>query len=398
MVISVCLVCIGETTLSIGAEALSEDEFRQRISKASRGQIEVTFLLRKRENETDESGDVRIIRLRKLKWLSRWVSYPIICFRNLPLLIKQHVFVAPGVGLDGFFVCLFCKLFRKKSVITIHGHYEEEWRLHQHSKLRSICNKIYERFVLKFADIIVVNDEQIKERLIEKGVNPSHLSIRYVFADTEKFYRKNIDERRFLEVKRTHKLPDKYVLFVGRLDDWDGVMDMLEVFKKIHAELPPYKCVLLGDTGIEKALSKSRMNSFIRINSLDNEVIQTGKVNHQLMPYFYYGADLIMLPLHPPQAGVGRIILEALSMEVPVIITDIGVFHRVVVNGETGYRIPIKDIDLMASQAIYLLENPDLRKQFGSNGRKLVQIKYDINIYIDNWVNSITSLVSKSES
>ena len=398
MVIRVCLTSMVERTLSIGAGALSEDEFRQRISRASQGQIEVIFLLREGENKTDESGDVKIVRLKKIKRLPRWVSYSIICFKNLPLLMKQDVLVAPTVELDGFFVCLFCKLFRKKSMITIHGHYEEEWRTwHHYSKLRIMLNNIYARFTLKFADMIVVNDEQIKEKLIHKGVNPSRLSVRYVFVDTEKFSRKTINAKKFQEVKSTYKLPDKYVLFVGSLDECDGIMDMLEVFKRIHAELPAYKCVLIGDVKIGKELLKSRINTFIIENSFDNEIIQTGKVDHDLMPYLYYGADIIILPMHPPQAGVGRVILEALSIEIPVITTDIGVLYRGVVNGETGYRVPLGDIDLMASKAIYLLEKPDLRKKFGSNGRKLVQIKKnDINIYIDNWVNSIRSLMYES--
>lgn len=393
MVIRVCIGSIGETSMSIGG--LSEDEFRQRINEVSKGQIEVIFLLGE-GNKTDKPRDVKIICLRDIKWLPRWVSYPIICFKNLPLLMKQDVFVTHTVGLDGFFACLFCKLFRKKSMITIHGHYEEEWRLRHCSKLEFMLRKIYERFTLTFADMMVVNDEQLKEKLIQKGVNPSRISIRYVFADTEKFSRKNIDGRRFQEVKSTYKLPDKYVLFVGRLEEWDGIMDFLEVFKRIHAELPIYKYVSVGGFGIKEELSKPRINSFIIENNFDSDVVLTGEVDHDLMPYFYYGAEIIILPMYPPQAGVGRIILEALSMEIPVITTDIGVFHRVVVDDETGYRVPLGDIDLMAKKAVYLLENPDLRRKFGSNGRKLVQSEYDVNIYINNWVNSIRSLVSES--
>lgn len=393
MVIRVCITNIfSKTVMSI--RGLSEDEFQKRLNKVSTDQIEVSFMLRRESNE--KSCDTKIIRLRKLKWLPRWMSYPIICFKNLSLLMKQDVFVAPSVGLDGFLVCSFCKLFGKKSMITIHGHYEEEWGLYHRSKLEFVRIKIYARFVLKFADMIVVNDEQIKEKLIQKGVNHSRVSIRYVFADTEKFSRESINEKKFQEVKRTYKLPDKYVLFVGHLDEWDGGMDMLEVFKKIHAELPIYKCVLVGGIMVEEELSKSRINSFIIENNFDSEVIQMGKVDYKLIPYFYYGADIIILPLHPPQAGVGRIILEALSMEIPVIITDIGVFHRVVVDDKTGYRVPLGDIDLMASKAISLLRSPNLRRKFGSNGRKLVQSEYDVNIYINNWVNSIRYLLSGS--
>ena len=385
--------------MSIGAMSLSEAEFQQRIRRASKGLIEVSFFLGE-ENITNKQDDVNNIRhLKKLKWLPRKVSYPVICLKNLPFLMKQNILVAPGVGFDGLFVCLFCKLFGKKSMITIHGHYEEEWTIYHPSKLKLVLRTLYERIVLKFADLIVVNDDQIKDKLIDKGVSPSRISIRYVTADTEKFLRKNINKKKFQEVKRTYKLPDKYVLFVGHLGEDDGVMDLLRVFNRIHAELPTYRCVLVGYGGLctNPELSKARISSFVTGNNLDNEVIQTGKVDYDLMPYLYYGSDIIILPTRPPAGGIGRIPLEALSMEIPVVTTDIGIFHRVVINDETGYRIPLGDIDLMASKALYLLKNPDLRRKFGSNGRRLVKSEYDVEIYINNWMNSIRFLSHEKE-
>lgn len=396
MVILVCLASMAERTMSIGAGALSEDEFRQRISSASKGQIEVIFLLGE-GNKTDKSSDVKIIRLRTLKWLPRGISYliggVIICFKNLPLLVKQDVLVAPYVGLDGFFVCLFCKLFRKRSMITIHGHYEEEWKLHHYSKLVMRLNKICAWFTLKFADMIVTINEKIKQEFIAKGVSPSRLSVRYVFVDTEKFSNKHIDDEKFQQFKSNYGLPDKYVLYVGHLNARErGHIDMLEVFKKIHSKLPAYKCVIVG-----KGPLKAQVDTFIIENSLNNDVVLIDEIDHELMPYLYYGAEILILPIHPPAAGVGKIRLEALSMEIPVIVNDIPAGYQVVIDDETGYRIPEGNIDLMASKAIYLLEDPDLKKKFGSNGRKLVQTKNDINIYIeDNWVNSIRSLMSES--
>lgn len=390
-IIRVCLTSFGETTLSIGKEALSEDDFQQRIGRASQGQIEVIFLLAG-GNNTDKSSDVKIIRLRKLKCLPRWVSYPLIWFKNLPLLLKQDVFVAPGVELDGFIVCLFCKLFRKKSMITIHGHYAEEWKTRHYSKLMLRLARINARFTLKFADMMVTINEKIKQEHIDKGVNPSRLSVRYVFVDTEKFSRKRIDEEEFRQFKSNYGLPDKYILYVGQLNARErGHIDMLEVFKKIHSKLPTYKCVMVG-----KGPLKAQVDSFIIENSLTNDVIQIEGVDHELMPYLYYGAEILILPIHPPARGVGKIRLEALSMEIPVIVNDIPAGYQVVIDGETGYRIPEGNINLMASKAIYLLKNPDVKKKFGLNGRKLIQAKNDINIYIDNWINSIRSLVQES--
>jgi glycosyltransferase involved in cell wall biosynthesis len=378
--LQICFLAFDSQSRSIGG--LNEDEFQKRISEISENQIECTFVLT--GCGVGKSTNVKIIRLKRIKWLPVSLSYLLSVIKNLYILIKQDVYIAHSPELDGFFVCLICKLFRKKSLITIHGHYEEEWEIKNYHILGMIFRKIYERFSLKYANLITVNDIQIKDKIISKDVNPSCLSIRYVFVDTIKFNRKSIDQQKLKQIKSFYKLPEKYILYIGRLDEWDGVDDFLKIFKKTHNEISSVKGVIIG-----KGPLKSEVKSFIEKNDFENIILQIDEVDHEMMPYFYYGAEIVLLPMHPPQAGVGRIMLEALSMEIPLITTDIGVFYEVVINGETGYRISEGDIDLMASMAVSLLKNPELIKKLGKNGRKLVESKYSVEQYIENWVKSL---------
>jgi glycosyltransferase involved in cell wall biosynthesis len=380
----ICFLSFESQSRSIGG--LIEDEFRQRINEISENQIECTFVLS--DCRVEKSTNVKIIRFKKNKWLPVSISYILNVNKNLNTLIKQEVYIAHNPYLDGFFVCSICKLFRKKSLITIHGHYEEEWKeKYYYNTIQMILFKIYEKFSLKYANLITVNDPQIKDKLISKGVNPSCLSLRYVFVDTIKFNRKNINQQKLKQIESFYKLPDKYVLYIGGLNECDGVNDFLKIFKKIHDEISSVKGVIIGEGPL-----KSEVKSFIAKNDFADTIFQIDAVGHELMPYFYYGAEIVLLPMHPPQAGVGRIILESLSMEIPVITTDIGVFYDVVINGETGYRISEEDIDSMASMAVSLLKNPELIKKMGANGRKVVESEYSVERYIENWVKSLRLL------
>jgi glycosyltransferase involved in cell wall biosynthesis len=382
--LQICFLAFYSQSRSIGG--LNEDEFQKRISEISENQIECTFVLT--SCGVKKSTNVKIIRLKRIKWLPVSISYLLSVIKNLYILIKQDVYIAHSPELDGFLVCLICKLFRKKSLITIHGHSEEEWEKRNYHFLEMIFRKIYERFSLKYANLITVNDPQIKDKLICKGVNPVRLSIRYVFVDTIKFYRKYVDQQKLKQIKSFYKLPNKYILYIGRLDEWDGVDDFLKIFKKIHDENSSVKSVIIG-----KGSLKSEVKSFIAKNDFEDIILQIDEVDHEAMPYFYYGAEIALLPMQPPQAGVGRIILESLSMEIPVITTDIGVFYEAVINGETGYRISEGDLDSIASMAISLLKNPELIKKMGTNGRKLVESKYRVERYIENWVKSLEAIL-----
>ncbi|MCK4403262.1 MAG: glycosyltransferase family 4 protein [Dehalococcoidia bacterium] len=383
MPLRVCITWAG-VLLSIGG--LSESEFRQRINKASGGKIQVTFVRNKEECQRSDSNVVAPWENKQPPWL---LSYPPVCLRNLPSLIRQDVLVAGAIGMSGVVVCLLSKLFKKKSMITIHGHYEEEWSLKRHCTVKNLLFAAASKFILGFADLFVANDQQIAQKLISKGVQASRVSVRRVFADTKKFSRACVSEdgsQKFLSV---FGLPDKYVLYVGRLTSWDGAQDMFEIIKRIHSSLPAVKFVLIGEGPLKPWISQS-----VAEDNLSGIVFQIDRVSHELMPFAYYGADALVCPLHPPQSGVGRITLEALSMEVPVVAYDIGELHLVVRNDETGYLVLEGDTDLTAARTISLLMAPNLRAKFGRSGRKLVQCNYDVDTYIGNWLQSLYSLGS----
>lgn len=63
-------------------------------------------------------------------------------------------------------------------------------------------------------------------------------------------------------------------------------------------------------------------------------------------------------------------ILEAMRAGLPVIATDVGGVVEAVVDGETGYLVPVGDCDLLRKRIIALVEDPLLRKQMGDTGRE----------------------------
>jgi len=265
-----------------------------------------------------------------------------------------------------------------------------EWAMRKHSVVKTVLFRIGSSFVFRFADLFVVNDQQIRQNLVDRGVGSSRLFVRYVFVNSQKFFRGNVNQEQLHRFRSLFEIPDKYILYVGDLTDWDGANDMLEIIKRIHSKIDSAKFVLIGEGPL-----KAQVHSFIAENDLVQVVFQIDRVDHEAMPIVYYGAEIVVFPMHPPQSGVGRITLETLSMEVPAIAYDVGELHRVVKSDETGYLVPEGNMDLMATKTISLLTDPGLKTEFGRNGRKLVQSAYDVDIYINNWLQSLGYLCPK---
>jgi glycosyltransferase involved in cell wall biosynthesis len=87
----------------------------------------------------------------------------------------------------------------------------------------------------------------------------------------------------------------------------------------------------------------------------------------------YQASTFMVMPLYPVdfQAGVTAI-LEAMSMEKPVICTRTPGQTDVVVEGETGFYVPPSDSAALRTAILSLLDDPESVRRMGQNGRKRV--------------------------
>jgi N-acetyl-alpha-D-glucosaminyl L-malate synthase BshA len=86
-------------------------------------------------------------------------------------------------------------------------------------------------------------------------------------------------------------------------------------------------------------------------------------------------ADLYLLPSELESFGLSA--LEAMACGVPVIGSDAGGLPEVVAQGETGYLLPVGDIEGMAARALELLRDEALHKRMSQAARRRVEQLFD---------------------
>jgi glycosyltransferase involved in cell wall biosynthesis len=75
--------------------------------------------------------------------------------------------------------------------------------------------------------------------------------------------------------------------------------------------------------------------------------------------------------------GLPRCIVQALASGKPALGFKLDGTPEVVIDGETGYCAPAKDVKTVIASAIHILSNPELAAQMGKNGKKMVAEKFD---------------------
>lgn len=110
----------------------------------------------------------------------------------------------------------------------------------------------------------------------------------------------------------------------------------------------------------------------------DNVRVHTGVgPNSPQLLALYDRADVFVLPTRADLAPT-NVILEAMAMELPVISTAVGAIDRVVLDGTTGYIVPVGDEDALGERLHRLVSSRSLREELGRNGRRNVEAEHDI--------------------
>lgn len=86
--------------------------------------------------------------------------------------------------------------------------------------------------------------------------------------------------------------------------------------------------------------------------------------------------DLFVLPSR--YEGIPYVILEAMSLGIPLISTDVGGISEVIRNGENGLLIQKENSGALSENIIRLMENEDLRKRLKENARSDYEKFYNI--------------------
>ncbi|MCJ8161411.1 glycosyltransferase family 4 protein [Acinetobacter zhairhuonensis] len=222
-----------------------------------------------------------------------------------------------GSGLTAPIVVILAKIFRKKSIIYIHG-----LDIGTNSTLYKIC---WVPLICQ-ATQIIANSNPTYQLCIQKKISKDKLSIIHPGVS---YPAKPINLKLIDEIKEKYHLKDKKILIsVGRLTQRKGLNEFIDLsFSKIIQQIPNTVLVIIGDTpnqSLNKNLqTKELILSTAKRHQIEKNIIFTGNIiNDNVLSSFYYLADLHVFPVkdmpEDPE-GFGMVAIEAAAHGTPTI-------------------------------------------------------------------------------
>lgn len=209
--------------------------------------------------------------------------------------------------------------------------------------------------VLRRVDcVIAVNDELVRHA---RSMGARKVVITQSYVDLELFASR--PQARSVPVTRA----GKNIYFIGRLEREKGVLDLLDAFTKVAAELPRVNLYFAG-YGSERDTLEKRT----RERDLDARVHFLGGVPHPKVPGLLNEADIFVLPSYTEGSPVAA--LEAMLSEVCLVATAVGSIPELLTPGVHYARTEVRDVAGLAAALITLASDDDLRLRLAQAGRR----------------------------
>ena len=269
---------------------------------------------------------------------------------------------------------LATKLTFRKIVSTFHGTYNFS------NKLKKFYNSIMVR-----SDLVIAGSNFIFSHIAEnygdfflkkkrkllvifRGINTNYFNPQKILPrKLDKFYKQHkIDKNKFI------------ILLPGRLTPWKGQKIFIEAIKLLceKSDIPSFEAILLGSDQGRNVYKKQLIDLVLQYRL--NNIIKF--IDHcEEMPIAYGSASLVCSCSYEPET-FGRVSVEAQSMQIPIIASNIGGSKETIIENKTGYLFKNKDpVDLANSIATIMQKKYNILESLGIEGRKNVLKKFDVD-------------------
>jgi alpha-maltose-1-phosphate synthase len=241
-----------------------------------------------------------------------------------------------------------------------------------------------EKTAMEMADAVIAVSQGTKddiERLFD--VDPARVPVIYNGIDLDE-YRKVDSTAALTRYGIDPKKP--FLLFVGRITRQKGIVHLVRAIPFMD---PGFQIVLCAGAPDTPQIAEEMKSAVEQAKAMRPNIIWIDEmVDKKTVIELYSHAAVFCCPsIYEP---FGIINLEAMACETAVVASAVGGIKEVVVDGETGFLVPLEQMKEspfeplhlekfsrdLAAKINQLMADSDLRKKFGKAGRKRAEEKF----------------------
>lgn len=270
-------------------------------------------------------------------------------------------------------------------IVSLHGGYDS-------NVFPNVQRKLF-LSLMDSADLCFVRSEYMKETLVEKGVQRNKISVLYRGIDTD-----------FWQTKTTRRNDDKInITFIGRFVEKKGleeavtaILPLMQKYENVIFHViggsPPFFYRLMKYIFYRLRVAnfiegnqfiKERINFKIRTSQAKDRIVCYGMCDRKKIREVLQITDILIAPSQFSRdgdcEGIPGVILEAQSLQIPVVTTAHTGIPEVITHELNGMLCSEKDVVGLMRSIEYLINHPQIRIEMGMKGRQIIEQKFSLN-------------------
>lgn len=239
-----------------------------------------------------------------------------------------------------------------------------EWSLQQKTQRKQIYLKLIEQVNIENSDAIHFTSQKEQQEFEKLGLNVPSFVLPLGTSLPKLIPHAHSHLCEYLKVP----VNEPVILFMSRLHPKKGLDYLIPALAKlIHHR---FTFVIAG-SGSQKY--EAEIKSLVISNGIRDRTYFAGFLEGEIKNLFMQGSDLFVLTSHSENFAV--VVLEALAVGIPVVVTPGIALADIVEQHQLGYVTPL-DVDAIASTLEKYLCNPQQAQDMGNSGRQLVSDQY----------------------
>lgn len=250
---------------------------------------------------------------------------------------------------------------------------------------QSILYKVLTKYALRKADVVICDSETVKAGIVRLGTDSAKIRKIFWGVDTQKFNPQRRDDnlRSKLGVANAPT-----IICIRNLRPIYNVEMLIKAIPLVLNQVPETKFIIGGE-GEQREYLKNLASSLGVINSIRF----VGWIPHDELPKYLASSDIYVSTSLSDSTSLS--LQEAMACELPPVVTDLPANREWVLEGENGFVVPIKDIQILAERIACLIENKDISEKFGKSGREMIKEKAEYEREMDRMERIYQELLSK---
>lgn len=275
-------------------------------------------------------------------------------------------------------------IIRKPLIFNYHGSFIDN---DYNSRFEKMIYRLFHKVIEHFSPTKIVLVPSFSSKL--KLATETRL-----FKNILHYY--NGFDSRFLnqiDYNPTKNIIEKFIIegffllaVIGRINREKRIDRAIEIFELLHNR--HRKCVLfIFGTGEQYEY----LNKLVKKKGLSGSIIMLGFIEdaQKYLSLFHF------LLITSEREGMPMVLWEALAQGVPVVSSDVGGIREILEPYNCGFVFQKDNIQEAADKISLLIQNEELRKKMGENGKKIINEKFNQSSFIKSIEEFYCSLLNE---